>query len=155
MARYDYRCAFCSLSREVSHSMDESPTVVCECGKPMRKVITRCNVIVRNTLANVSRQDSARREADMKTELREGYGIHNITPFKGVTTADVLRDVKGSGTYVHDQMAHENQKQEARRQAKLKEWKPKAQKRAPQRREEMRERKAAEAAQKRKISLTA
>jgi len=155
MIRYDYRCVSCSLTREVSHGMDESPIVVCECGKPMRKVITRCNVIVRNTLANVSRQDSARREADMKTELREGYGIHNITPFKGVTTADVLRDVKGSGTYVLDQMAHEKQKQEARRQAKLKEWKPKAQKRAPQRREEMRERKAAEAAQKRKISLTA
>ena len=155
MARYDYRCPLCSLTREVSHGMNESPTVTCECGKPMRKIITCCNVIVHNTLSNRSRQDSARRESDMKTELKEGYGVENITPFKGATTSDVLRDVRGSGTYVQDQMALEKQKNEERRKAKLKDWKPQAQKRASHKRAEMKEHKDAEAAQKRRVTLTA
>jgi predicted nucleic acid-binding Zn ribbon protein len=135
--------------------MNESPEIKCACGRLMRKVVSRCNVIVHNTRKNLSQRDSVRRETDLKTELREDYGIHNITPFHGATTADVLRDVKGSGTYVKDQMACEKQKHEERRNAKLKEWKPKAQKRASKRRAEMKEHKDAEAAQKRKINLMA
>jgi hypothetical protein len=52
-------------------------------------------------------------------------------------------------------MAMERQRQEEKRRSRLKDWTPKAQKRADKRRAEMRERKSAEAAEKRKITLTA
>ena len=151
MARYDYKCPNCLHVCEISHGMTETPVVTCECGEKMKKKISSCNVIVRNTLSTSSKQDSRRREVDMKMELKEEHGIHNFTPFGGATTADVLRDVKGSGTYVKDQMDFEHHRNEERRKAKLKEWTPKAQKRASKRRAEMKERKAAEAAKKRKI----
>jgi predicted nucleic acid-binding Zn ribbon protein len=154
MSKYDYRCAICLATREVEHGMSESPLVEC-CGKPMKKIISRCNVIIRNSFALRSFQDSTNREKDMRAELKENYGVHNFTPLGGVKTEEVLRDARGSGTYIKDQMALERQKNEERRRAKLKEWTPKAQKRANKRREEMRERKAAEAAEKRKITITA
>ena len=40
MAAYDYRCPKCGNVREVNHSMNNSPLVVCDCGMQMDRVIS-------------------------------------------------------------------------------------------------------------------
>jgi hypothetical protein len=133
--------------------MNERPEVVCECGAQMKKGISRCNIISRNSSMNRMVGDAFRQENDMRAELRDDYGIEKFSPFGVTTTAAILRDVRASGTYVKDQMACEKQKQEEKRAAKLREWRPKAQRRASGRRAEMRDRKEAEASAKRRITI--
>lgn len=89
----------------------------------------------------------------MKAELKRDYGIEKFSPVGHNTTADVYRDVKGSGNLVQEQMAAEKERSTAIRNAKVKDWKCKAQKRASKRREEMRQRKEVEASQKRRITM--
>jgi len=153
MPRYDYRCPGCGERREVSHSMNDRPTVTCSCGRPMRKVIGACGIIIAGGLSKSRVIDSMKKEGDMRAELKHDYGIEKISPLNGATTADVYNDVKSQGTFVTDKMALSKQRNEERRLAKLKEWKPKAQKRASKRREEMRQGQLAADSAKRAIRL--
>jgi putative FmdB family regulatory protein len=154
MAAYDYRCPGCGQIREVSHSMNDLPVIKCNCGETMHKIVSRCNFSIKGTLAKRRVLDFMAKEGDAKAQLREDFGVHKVTPFQGSTMSEVLKDAKGSGSYIKDQMAVEQAKNEARRNAKLKDWRPKAQKRATGKRAVMREQKAKEAAEKRTIRIT-
>jgi hypothetical protein len=134
--------------------MSDSPSVECECGKRMKKVFHACGIVVAGGLSKSRVLDSMKREGEMRAELKHDYGIEKFAPIGRNTTADVYRDVKGSGTFVKDQMALETERNNERRDAKMKDWKAKAQRRASKRREEMRQRKEAEAAAKRRITVT-
>lgn len=45
MPTYDYFCPVCNITQELSHKMNETPTIVCDrcCGK-MEKLITTANI---------------------------------------------------------------------------------------------------------------
>lgn len=154
MAQYDYRCPGCGQIREVSHSMNDRPVIKCGCGATMSKLIARCSFSIKGTLAKARVLDFMAKEGDAKAQLRGDFGVEKITPFQGSTLSEVLKDAKGSGSYIKDQMDIEHAKNEARRTAKLKDWRPKAQARASNKRAIMREQKAKEAAAKRTISIT-
>jgi hypothetical protein len=66
---------------------------------------------------------------------------------------DVYDDVKSQGSFVKERMVAEAERTEAKRKKKSKDWMSKAMKRAPERSREKIERKKAEAAQKRAISI--
>lgn len=154
MPHYNYRCPGCGKRREVFHSMNDRPAVVCECSRSMHKVISACNIIVGGGLSKSRVLDHMKAEGEMRAELRRDYGIDKISPMGGASISEVYRDVKGQGTLVTDQMALSKERNEAKRDVKTREWKAKAQKRATKRREEMRQRKEEAAAVKRKIVIT-
>jgi putative FmdB family regulatory protein len=42
---YDYQCD-CGKTKEVDHGMNEKPEITCECGKIMRKAVSKPNFIL-------------------------------------------------------------------------------------------------------------
>jgi hypothetical protein len=107
----------------------------------------------RETIARNVIQDNVSREADMRQELKEDYGVHKISPLRGASINDVYRDVKGSGGYVQDQMARRKAQQDAKRLEKQRNWRVGAEKRADKRGREAVERRQKEAAEKRAIRI--
>lgn len=154
MPTYEYRCSGCGESRDVFHSMNDKPAIACKCGKPMRKVIHACSIVVAGGLAKARVLDHMNREGEMRAELKRDYGIEKISPIGGHSITDVYRDVKGQGTLVTDQMALSKERNNVARDVKTKAWKAKAQGRASKRREEMRQRREVEDSVKRKIVVT-
>lgn len=154
MPRYDYRCVECNAMQEVTHGINDLPSVLCpSCRKPMRKLISRCTFSIHNTTANIRAGDNARREQDMRAEIREGFGIEKIRPLSGSTTADIYRDIKAAPGLVRERMAAEKEKNEKKTKAKQRDWAIKANRRVAERTRIANEKKAEEAAAKRTIIL--
>jgi len=152
MPNYDYRCTACDGEREVNHSISEKPQLKCEeCGKDMKKMISACHFKLRETLATNHFINEAKKETDMRSDLRENYGVEKINPIGKNDIKSVYNDVKSQGDCVRERMQESKEKEDSKIAKKQKEWKKGAAKRAPGRSRELAERKAAQAAKDRKI----
>lgn len=99
--RYDYRCRECSITRELTHSIKESPTVVCECGAIMQRIITGgCGVIYKGEgwstkSGRVRTQMSKNREKVKQRKGRVGGLVPNYdgeTAPSWVQAAEIARE---------------------------------------------------------------
>ena len=72
---YDYVCLHCGHSQEASHSMNDSPEVICKvCGKQMVKKISNCNFILKGggwPGKEISRKDESFKK-QVEREKQEG-----------------------------------------------------------------------------------
>jgi putative FmdB family regulatory protein len=155
MPFYDYSCQFCSAKFEIRHGMNEKPKVVCpKCGsKDTSKEISLCGIIVRKTTAINLVKDHLRKEHEQRTDLRENYGVEKINPLRGASFGNVYGEIKKQGNLVRDQMQAQHEIDTVKNKAKRREWLVKANKRLPERTRIMKEKKAQEAAEKRKIII--
>lgn len=156
MPAYDYRCRSCDAISEFRHGMDEAPSLEClECGSfELSKMISACGISVKNTLIKRRMRDNHKAETDMRQELREDHMVEDFRPVGAKGVAGVYNEVKASGSSVKDGMQATIEQNAAKARAKQREWKRKAQPRADRRGREMKERKAKEAAEKRKITVS-
>jgi putative FmdB family regulatory protein len=151
---YDYRCPECESVGEVFHGMNESPTYLCpQCGVPMRRVFNTFNLGHGKRRVQRRIEDKLKAESDMKQEMREDYGVEGFQPIAAQSVAEVYNDVKGSGSFVRDRMQAEAERAQAKRKKKSREWMSKAMRRAPERSREQVERKKAQEAKGRAISI--
>ena len=154
MPNYDYGCTKCNHEFEVSHGMTEKPRIKCpECGSSAKKLITGCGFIIHNTGAMNAARERAKSEAAMRADLRDNYGVEQISPVGGNSIADVHKDVRQQGSLVRDQMQQKREENERKTKAKQRDWAVKARKRAPMKAKIRDEKKAEEAAAKRAIRL--
>ena len=154
MPTYDYKCPDCGFTDEVSHAMSESPEYDCpDCLVLMKKVYGVFNMKRGHSKVISMLSDKQRREADIKQELNESYGVEQVVPLASGGIQDVYNDVKAQGNYVRDQMQETAEKTEATKKAKANAWKKQAMKRAPQRSKELVARKAKEAQASRAITV--
>ena len=154
MSRYDYACTKCGREFEVTHSMNETPSVPCEdCGSPSKKLISACGIIVRNSSARRRVMDHTRRANDARQDLSENFGVESITPVGGSSMSDVYNDVKRRGSEVREKMQRKREETENERVQKAKMWKKTAMKRAPERTKILVEKREQERAAKRKIAI--
>ncbi len=154
MPNYDYRCTECDLRIEVNHSISETPQVECECGENMKKIISACHFSCRETLASHHFLNEAKKDNDIRLDLKENYGIEKVSPVGPNNIQDVYNDVKAQGDSVRDRMQESKEKQTNKLAIKQKEWKKGANKRAPGRSREVAERRAAEAVKDRRIVVS-
>ena len=154
MPTYAYKCRACKVNRDVFHRMAETPEVSCPvCGGPMVKVPCLFNMS-RGSSADARRAaDQAKRRADMKVELRQDYGVENVSPIGKSDFESVYKDVKASGEAVREQMAASAEKNAAKTAAKQREWKKGAVKRVPKKSRAIAKRQKERAAKDRAIRL--
>ena len=86
MPAYDYKCRVCGVRAEVVHGMTESPVVECVCGGAMAKVPSVPNIGRGSTAVGRRVADARRAEGDMKAELREDFGVHNVHARRGMAS---------------------------------------------------------------------
>ena len=155
MPRYDYECTACGVTFEALHSMTEKPTVVCpECGcERTRRVYSSFNMSVRNTSVRQQLVDGQKRSVERKQDLIENYGVENVAPVGGASESSVYQDIKAQGDFVRDKMQAQRELNEKKQKQKHRDWTAKARPRADKRGREMKERKAADEAKKRAISI--
>jgi len=154
MPAYDYRCPECGSVGEVFHGMGESPIYPCpQCGVVMRRVYGTFHMGHGKRAVQRRIEDKLRAESDMKQEMREDYGVEQFQPIAAQSVAEVYNDVKASGSFVKDRMQAETERAQAKRRKKSREWMSKAMRRAPQRSREKVERRAADAAKGRAVSI--
>jgi predicted nucleic acid-binding Zn ribbon protein len=137
--------------------MTERPEIECpECHVvPAKKLMSCPNISTRGTKKMAARLHSNHcRESDMRQDLLENHGVEKVAPLQRRTFRSVYDDIKGRGSMVKDQMQAEREQKVAATEKKQREWKKAAQKRAPQRSREIVERRKAEKAAKRKITVT-
>ena len=154
MPAYDYKCPECESVGEVFHGMNESPTYLCpQCEVEMKRVFNTFHMGHGKREVQRRIEDKLKAESDMKQDLSENYGVESFQPIAAQSMQEVYDDVKASGSFVKDRMQAETEKSQAKRKKKSREWMSGAMKRAPQRSREKVERKKAEAAKKRAISV--
>ncbi len=155
MPFYDYLCRECGVEFEKFHSMQHKEPVPCEeCGSTnTSKIPCACGIIVRNTGVVRASGDRMRRRADAKQDLVENHGVENLTPVRGNTFESAYNDIKATGTLTRDRMQAKREQNEKRVRKKQKEWLKGARKRTPERARVKKEKKAQEAAAKRKIVM--
>lgn len=154
MPAYDYKCPECDSIGEVFHGMNESPVYLCpDCEVEMKRVYNSFGVNHGRRLVQGKINDKLKHESDMKTEMKEEYGVESFQPIAAQSMVDVYNDVKASGSFVKERMQAETEKSQAQRKKKSDEWKKKAMKRAPQRSREKAEQKKKEAASKNAIRI--
>lgn len=109
MPFYDYRCPHCFNENEIQHSMKENPRIKCGiCGyKKMEKMISMTNVNVKSgaTIKSNQVKNEVKKIKDMHTELREDYGVHDVTLTRpDMTYKHIYEEIKGNGKEVRDTM---------------------------------------------------
>lgn len=155
MPFYSFECERCGHKFEVSHSMNETPEIKCpDCNsKNVCRDYSTCAIIVKSNHSEKFVRDHVKRQDEIKTELREDFGVHSFSPIRKCGLEDVYRDVKKSGTMIKDQMQETAELNASRVRKKQKEWRKEALKRTPARAKEKIERNAKESAKKNKICL--
>lgn len=155
MPTYDYRCRSCDVEFETFHGMLETKPVPCvECGSiETSKVPTACGIVVHNSGSIRAAGDRHRRRTDAKQDLLENHGVEKVNPLGPNTFDSVYNDIKSTGSLTRDQMQERRAKENARVKKKQKDWLKKAKKRTPERWRFKKQKKAEEAAAKRKIVL--
>lgn len=154
MPVYDFSCPGCGTLIEVCRSMSSNDPVVCSgCGEQMKRVYGVPNFKIGKTIVGMKAKEIVYRDSSLRSELKESQGVEKIFPAGMRGMDEIYRDVKASGTYVRDRMQQEKEVSDKKRRLKQKDWMGKAMKRAPARSKEMVERKAAQAAKDRSISL--
>lgn len=155
MPRYDYFCDSCEFVFEVTHPMSEKPTLACpSCSsKRVHKMPSLCGIVVKSSARTQKIFDNVKREHEMRTDLKENFGVEKIAPLGGRSFRDVYEDIKGRGTAVKDEMQITAEQSAKKKKEKQREWTRKANKRATPRRIEMQRRRAADEAAKRRIVI--
>lgn len=154
MPAYDYKCPECESVGEVVHKMDEKPVYLCpQCDVVMKRVYNSFGVNHGETLSHGKVVDHFKKEADMKQEMKEDYGIEGFKPITAKNMKEVYDDVKSQGSFVKERMQAQVEQNAAAKKKKSREWMTKAMKRAPERSIEKVERKKAEEAKKRAIRI--
>ena len=157
MPIYEYECKDCGFVTEALVGINKKPKEVeCEdCGSTdtERKVST---FAMGYGPTNEFRQqhDEARREMEMRSELKETYGVEkvNVLPnSEGKGFKETYSDIKDRGSMVRDQMQTQRELNQKKTKKKQRKWMEGALKRTPKRREELSERKKKEAFEKRSI----
>ena len=116
MPFYNYECNNCFNMMEIQHGMKETPVIECsKCGsKTVEKVISLpyLNTHSGKTLQASQMTDRLKQRSDMRTDLRESCGIHEMTPtMPGVTFEHLYKEIKGNGKEVKATM-DENRKRQ-------------------------------------------
>lgn len=157
MPIYDYNCKDCDLTFEVRHSMTETPTVICpKCeSRSTHKVPSLVGIVSRSSrsVAMDRATDQVKRNIEMRDEMKREMGIEKIHPLRRSTMKEVYDDAKAQKSFIKESMAAQAEHREKETAVKRKEWLKAALKRTPRRRKEMAERKAAESAAKRAITI--
>lgn len=151
--RYDYSCKDCGLEFEVSHGMNEKPQISCEeCGsKNTTRLFSAPGIISKNSGQIYAAKERGIRESDMMSDIRQNYGVENVTPLKKGGLTRVYNEIKESGSFTKDQMQEKAEREEKKRVEKNKEWMKKARKRANEKGRIAKREKAKEAYNKRKV----
>jgi len=156
MPIYEYKCNECEAVTEVRHAIAETPQVECAgCGSvDTRKIISPCTFTVHATGRRQQHWDNAKRESDMRQELREDYNVHNAIPIGAPGgLAEVHREVKANGEQVRERMSAKREQSASEAAAKHKEFKRTTGVRSKKKVPLIKERRAKEAAAKRRITL--
>jgi len=155
MPRYDYVCKDCGDEHEETHGMTASPVVKChKCGSSsMVKAIRACGIITRDTGSRARFADAQKKEASQRQDLRENYGVENVTPVGGNTFSTAYNDVKAQGTKVRDEMQARRSTNATAVKKKQREWGVKSRARVAERTRIANDKKAEEAQKKRAVKL--
>jgi putative FmdB family regulatory protein len=156
MPRYDYKCKQCGYETEHQHSFKEEPEFKCpDCeDSVLVKFFTNLNFSIRNTTLKRRLKEQYEKETDMRQDLRENHLVEKVAPVAAQTIEQVHKEVKAAGSAVKDKMQQQIALGEEKSLRKRREWAKDANKRVKKRTLEKRERDAAEAAQKRKITVS-
>ena len=154
MPAYDYKCPWCESVGEVFHGMNESPVYLCpQCNVEMKRVFNTFNLGHGKRRVQRQIEDKLKAESEMKQDMAENYGVESFQPIAAQSVAEVYDDVRAQGSFVKERMQAETERAESKRKKKSRDWMSKAMKRAPERSREKVERKKAEAAKKRAVSI--
>ena len=94
MAKYDYRCTKCEIEENITHSMTESPTILCsKCGAEMKKTVPKSvNFVLKGAnwagknIREKGYREQRRRELGKKMAI--SHDIQQIQPnYKGEVCA--------------------------------------------------------------------
>jgi len=151
----EYACENSHVFDFLERKKSDKPKRCPECGSGnLTKLFSTFGFSVRSSGQMRRIADHFNKESEMKQDLKENYGVENVSPIGARNLSEVHAEVKSTGSYVKDKMQENSEKQATARREKKKEWARGAMQRAPKRRLEMKERRAAEAAEKRKIRLS-
>ena len=154
MPNYDYICPKCGNEFEDFKPISKSEHSVCpKCGAKANKTVSLVGFSIHDTLSARKRSDNAARDADLERDMKDKLGIVGIQKLNSTSMQDIHHDAMIQKDMIREQMAFQQEDKAKKTDAKLREWKREALKRTPQRAKEMKERKAKEAYDKRKISL--
>jgi putative FmdB family regulatory protein len=155
MPRYDYVCKECGDEHEETHGMTASPEVKCwKCGSANTfKAIRACGIITRNSGAQRRFADAQRSESEQRQDLKENYGVENVTPLAAKNVGEVYNEVKAQGTRVKDMMQRRRETNQKAVKEKQRKWAVGSNKRVAERTRIANEKKAEAAQKKRAISL--
>ena len=154
MPNYDYICQKCGNEFEDFKPIAESAHTKCpKCGGNANKTVSLVGFAIHDTMRNRRTADNAARDADLERDMKDRLGIAGIQKLKSTSMQDIHHDAMIQKDMIREQMAFQQEDKERKNAAKMREWKREALKRTPQRAKELKERKAREAFEKRKISL--
>lgn len=155
MPFYDYYCTNCGNVTEVSHAMAETPAVECPfChAKQIEKLISAPNLTHGKTLAIEAMRSGQRKQLEMKQDLRENYGVHDMAVNKAqnMTYEKVYDEIKANSQTVKDTMIEKRKQSDADVRRKQIERHVAFQKIKDQRIKEVKERTAKQAYERRTI----
>lgn len=155
MPRYDYVCRDCGDEHEETHGMTASPEVKCwECGGSNTfKAVQACGIIARDSGAQRRFTEAKRAEGDQRQDLRENYGVENVTPLAAKSVGEVYKEVKSQGSRVKDVMQRRTALNRQAVKNKQRDWGVKSRKRVGERTRIANEKKAQAAQKKRAVSV--
>ena len=154
MPNYDFLCEKCGAEFELFRHINDAGEVACpKCGGNAKKIPSLVGFAIHNTLQNQKRVDGNARDDELERKLKQRFNLRGIDRLHG-TMQDTYNDAMAQEGLIKDQMAAQQEAQAKQTEAKTREWKKGALKRTPQRAKEMKERKAKEAFEKRKIRLS-
>lgn len=109
MPFYDYKCPHCDNEEEIQHLMKEDPQIKCSsCGyKKMEKQIALVSVNTKTGVTNRARSINThvKKSKEMKQELRDDFGIHDVSiTQQGMSYKKIYDEIKGNGKEVKDTM---------------------------------------------------
>lgn len=153
MPYYDYRCIDCGSITEVKRSIHQrEQSVSCgTCGSTnVKRLFSVPNIQIHGKNKT---SDSKQQEEEMKSELRDEYGVHSVIPCNryGKKFEETYRDIKDRGCMVKEMMKAREEKMERKQRQKNRDWMKDALARTTKRGREKKERRAREEAEKRRI----
>ena len=152
----EFECGNCEYSFEFFQRTNENPKIcpACEESGHLRKMVSACAFKSRDNRGESRARDEVTKGVEQRQDLKENHGIEGFSPVGKSSVQDVYDDVKSQGSFVKDKMQETQENNQKANKKKRRKWMEGALKRSPKRRVEMGEKRAAEAAAKRKITLT-
>lgn len=154
MPNYDFHCEKCGADFEAFRHISDTNEVECpECGGRAVKVPSVVGFAIHNSSAARRASDQKKEDAEYERKMKEKFGIVGIDRLRKSTMKEVWNDAIAQEGLIKERFAFQQEDKAKKTAAKMKEWKREALKRTDKRGREMKERKAKEAFEKRKISI--